>query len=56
MNEANELYGLKRLHNHMASRRRRRHARPNILSNVKEFVGNYPQSDDMCLVCMGGKR
>jgi serine phosphatase RsbU (regulator of sigma subunit)/pSer/pThr/pTyr-binding forkhead associated (FHA) protein len=54
MNAKDELYGLDRLHKQMgidstgvAAQGR------NILRNVKEFVGDRSQSDDMCLVCFG---
>ena len=26
---------------------------PHVLKNVRDFAGDYPQSDDMCLVCFG---
>jgi serine phosphatase RsbU (regulator of sigma subunit) len=26
---------------------------PCILEKVRTFAGNFPQSDDMCLVCFG---
>ena len=54
MNAKHELYGLERLHKQMgidssgvAAQGR------SILRNVKEFVGDQAQSDDMCLVCFG---
>jgi serine phosphatase RsbU (regulator of sigma subunit) len=54
MNAKNELYGLDRL------RERIGHPVKDvadlghvILDDVKSFVGGHPQSDDMCLVCLG---
>ncbi len=54
MNAKEELYGLERLHKQMgldssgvAAQGR------SILRNVKDFVGDQAQSDDMCLVCFG---
>ncbi|MGC4004378.1 MAG: PP2C family protein-serine/threonine phosphatase [Pirellulales bacterium] len=54
MNSLKELYGLERIQSHMAG------IFPgvtelgrSILTDVQAFVGGYPQSDDMCLVCFG---
>jgi serine phosphatase RsbU (regulator of sigma subunit)/pSer/pThr/pTyr-binding forkhead associated (FHA) protein len=54
MNAKNELYGLERLHKQMgiASSGVAAQGR-SILRNVKDFVGDQAQSDDMCLVCFG---
>ncbi len=54
MNPKDELYGFDRLHKQMelAGSGVAAHGR-NILRNVKEFVGDRAQSDDMCLVCLG---
>ncbi|HUY93584.1 MAG TPA: SpoIIE family protein phosphatase [Pirellulales bacterium] len=54
MNRDNELYGLKRLEqqlHHKASGVKQ--LGQLILSDVKQFVGNRSQSDDMCLLCFG---
>ncbi len=57
MNEKNELYGLRRLHEQTTV--------PclgvaafgqSILGNVKQFVGKQSQNDDMCLVCLGREK
>jgi phosphoserine phosphatase RsbU/P len=56
MNAADELYGSERLRKQFAA-----HSGPfselegRILDDVKRFVGNRPQSDDMCLLCVGRK-
>jgi sigma-B regulation protein RsbU (phosphoserine phosphatase) len=54
MNSAKELYGLERLRKRIGS------SLSNvaelgrvILDDVETFVGRTPQSDDMCLVCLG---
>ncbi len=54
MNSKEELYGLDRLHKQMglASGGVAAQGR-SILRNVKDFVGDQAQSDDMCLVCFG---
>ena len=57
MNEKDELYGFRRLHEQVAvpSAGRRGFGR-SILGNVKQFVGKRSQSDDMCLVCFGREK
>ena len=54
MNPLSDLYGQQRLWNRLASDVDRvgaiGHA---ILDDVKQFVGDRPQSDDMCLACFG---
>ncbi|MEI8373003.1 MAG: SpoIIE family protein phosphatase [Planctomycetota bacterium] len=57
MNEKNELYGLRRLHEQTTV------SCPgvaaygqSILGNVKEFVGKQSQNDDICLVCLGREK
>jgi phosphoserine phosphatase RsbU/P len=54
MNARDELYGFQRLHQQMgvASEGVAAHGQ-SILRDVKEFVGDRAQSDDMCLVCLG---
>ena len=54
MNEQHELYGFPRLYKQMtvSCPGVAAHGR-SILRNVKEFVGDRSQSDDMCLVCFG---
>jgi serine phosphatase RsbU (regulator of sigma subunit) len=56
MNEENDLYGLERIQKQMQG------AFKNvsdlgrlILEDVKRFVGQQPQTDDMCLLCLGRK-
>ena len=54
MNAKEELYGLERLHKQMGLESSGVAAQGrSILRNVKEFVGDQAQSDDMCLVCFG---
>ena len=57
MNEKNELYGFRRLHEQMATPCAgvAAYAR-SILGNVKQFVGKQAQTDDMCLVCLGREK
>jgi serine phosphatase RsbU (regulator of sigma subunit) len=54
MNDANQCYGLPRIKDQVA--------RPfsgvsdlgqQILDDVKRFVGQHPQSDDICMICFG---
>jgi serine phosphatase RsbU (regulator of sigma subunit) len=53
-NSKHELYGLERLHQQMGIASNGVVAQGRgILRNVKEFVGDQAQSDDMCLVCFG---
>jgi sigma-B regulation protein RsbU (phosphoserine phosphatase) len=54
MNPAGEIYGLERIHQQVAApidsvSDLGRH----ILEDVKQFVGERAQSDDMCLACFG---
>jgi serine phosphatase RsbU (regulator of sigma subunit) len=54
LNEKNELYGLERLRDRIGGPVKDVAALGNlILDDVKSFVGGHPQSDDMCLVCIG---
>lgn len=54
MNRDNELYGLKRLERQLHSDASGvKQLGQQILSDVKQFVGNRSQSDDMCLICFG---
>lgn len=54
MNRDNELYGLKRLERQLhANASGVKQLGQQILSDVKQFVGNRSQSDDMCLICFG---
>ena len=56
MNDGGELYGIARLRTQLACQVTRidRVGR-RVLDDVKHFVGLHPQSDDMCLVCLGRK-
>ena len=54
MNSERELYGIEKLievvgNNSVSSHDLGEH----VLSDVRKFAGNFPQSDDMCLVCFG---
>jgi phosphoserine phosphatase RsbU/P len=54
MNMENELYGLKRLERQLRGKADGvKQLGELILSDVKRFVGNRSQSDDMCLLCFG---
>jgi serine phosphatase RsbU (regulator of sigma subunit) len=54
MNADNQLYGLERLTEQVGGRVANVGALGNqILADVKKFVGGRPQSDDMCLACVG---
>jgi serine phosphatase RsbU (regulator of sigma subunit) len=56
MNDGDELYGIQRLRTQLACQAARiDHIGRRILHDVKQFVGLRPQSDDMCLVCLGRK-
>ena len=54
MNSARELFGLERLAELCADQGvKPADLGPCILDKVNEFVGDFPQSDDMCLLCFG---
>jgi serine phosphatase RsbU (regulator of sigma subunit) len=54
MNSERELYGLKKLIEVVGNKNVGSHdLGEHVLSNVRKFAGNFPQSDDMCLVCFG---
>ncbi|HEY1603737.1 MAG TPA: SpoIIE family protein phosphatase [Pirellulales bacterium] len=54
MNANNDLYGLARLHDHLATAAKGVQQQGAILlADVKSFVGDRAQSDDMCLICFG---
>ena len=55
MNLKQEFYGTERLLAQLADREANRVALlgQRVLENVKQFIGNRPQSDDMCLTCFG---
>jgi len=54
MNSQRELYGLKRIANIVGEKEVDSHKLgERLLADIHEFVGDYPQSDDMCLVCFG---
>jgi sigma-B regulation protein RsbU (phosphoserine phosphatase) len=54
MNSNRELFGIERLVE-LCSNKKTKPADlgPGILKSVHDFVGDFPQSDDMCLVCFG---
>lgn len=53
-NAQDELYGFDRLRAQVADRCTTvRDLGHRILDDVKRFVGGFPQSDDMCLTCLG---
>jgi len=54
MNSARELFGLEKLAASIRDKQVEPHELgPHVLEDVRKFVGNFPQSDDMCLVCFG---
>ncbi|MBI3463520.1 MAG: SpoIIE family protein phosphatase [Planctomycetes bacterium] len=54
MNPQREIYGLERLHKQLRSPAENVVGQGRgVLADVKRFVGKYPQSDDMCLICFG---
>ena len=54
MNSERELYGLKKLIEVVGNKNIGSHdLGEHVLSSVRKFAGNFPQSDDMCLVCFG---
>jgi serine phosphatase RsbU (regulator of sigma subunit)/pSer/pThr/pTyr-binding forkhead associated (FHA) protein len=54
MNAEKQLYGLERLSNQVGSQAVSVvELGERILSDVRNFVGGQPQSDDMCLACFG---
>ena len=54
MNSRRELFGLERLVELAGTTEVPiTELGPFILSNVRKFAGDFPQSDDMCLVCFG---
>ena len=54
MNSNEELFGMERLTKVVGDKSvGTNELGPYVLKNVREFAGNYPQSDDMCLVCFG---
>ncbi|MBI2825146.1 MAG: SpoIIE family protein phosphatase [Planctomycetia bacterium] len=54
MNAAGDLYGLDRLEARLTSPAEGvKQLGPGLLADVKQFVGQRAQSDDMCLVCFG---
>jgi serine phosphatase RsbU (regulator of sigma subunit) len=54
MNSKRELFGIQRLIEICSDKKAKpRELGPCILSKVKDFAGDFPQSDDMCLVCFG---
>jgi serine phosphatase RsbU (regulator of sigma subunit) len=54
MNIARDFYGAKRLEAQLAAKVEGiRALGQRILDDVRRFVGNQPQSDDMCVTCFG---
>ncbi len=54
MNSQRELYGLERIECIIADKEiPPLQLGTKLLGDVRQFVGDYPQSDDMCLVCLG---
>jgi serine phosphatase RsbU (regulator of sigma subunit) len=54
MNSNRELFGMERLTEVVGDKSVGSHELgQHLLENVRSFAGDYPQSDDMCLVCFG---
>lgn len=54
MNSQRELYGLERMAKIIGGKDVQSMEIGNhLLADVREFAGDFPQSDDMCLVCVG---
>ena len=54
MNSDRELYGMEKLIEMVGDRSVGSHdLGSHVLNDVRNFAGDYPQSDDMCLVCFG---
>ena len=54
MNSKRELFGMERLTKLCGDKTvKPRDLGPCILDSVRKFAGDFPQSDDMCLVCFG---
>ncbi len=54
MNSNRELFGMERLTEVVGDKSVGSHELgQHLLENVRGFAGDYPQSDDMCLVCFG---
>ncbi len=54
MNPSRDLYGLERLENQVRTGTGGvEELGQHLLADVRRFVGNFPQSDDMCLACFG---
>ncbi len=54
MNSARDLYGIEKLAEVIANKDIGPHdLGQHVLDDVRRFAGDFPQSDDMCLVCFG---
>ncbi|MCH2114060.1 MAG: SpoIIE family protein phosphatase [Pirellulales bacterium] len=54
MNSKRELYGIEKLIKVVGDKSVGAHdLGQHVLSDVRQFAGDFPQSDDMCLVCFG---
>jgi sigma-B regulation protein RsbU (phosphoserine phosphatase) len=54
MNSDRDLFGMERLTEVVGDKSVGSHELGEfVLKNVRDFAGDYPQSDDMCLVCFG---
>jgi phosphoserine phosphatase RsbU/P len=54
MNSERELYGLERMACVISDKAvKPMEVGDHLLTDVRQFAGDYPQSDDMCLVCLG---
>jgi serine phosphatase RsbU (regulator of sigma subunit)/pSer/pThr/pTyr-binding forkhead associated (FHA) protein len=54
MNSRRELFGIERLTELCSDKAKKaKDLGPCILESVRKFAGDFPQSDDMCLVCFG---
>jgi serine phosphatase RsbU (regulator of sigma subunit)/pSer/pThr/pTyr-binding forkhead associated (FHA) protein len=54
MNSERELYGIERMSRLIGTKEVKTMEIGNhLLADVRQFAGDFPQSDDMCLVCLG---
>ncbi len=54
MNSERELYGIERMARFISGKEfKTMEIGTHLLADVRQFAGDFPQSDDMCIVCLG---
>ena len=53
MDPQGELYGVERIRDQIGNSDQVSTLGPRVIADVQQFVGEQPQNDDMCLVCVG---